>query len=721
MVGLSSKDVKKEIEGYMGYLFKKEKDERVLATYTEKFFEYVKRCSIYTDDRFLHQTFEEYFTACHLYSAARQKESVKVGLKILEKVTIDDAVIDEIITQYKGSEYWKAIVEMLILYIDSKIEEKDTAKIGTGTGEEVNIIGYLFDRLLGATEIEYDWNNRSQYDWFCGVAVKTANNRKAAFASLTKSLLIRAIEGKENPYKEMFFYVPVYRMYSGVVSAFESLKKSRTDEEIEMARILCGEIFEYYSDDMDEGDERFPYTRSEDQEIDVRGTEKKLADRKAELNIGEISFFGMGSLKHTYIFISKDFKKEEAYIFSGYCKKIIVDPKNKSVAIKDYHLYSSDFKTLIKFCGGLGIEVFTMPNMVKTIWHGAFCGCSSLQKIKLPNTVQTIKDDAFEGCSDLKEINLADTAVQTIGVSAFLNCRGLQKMELSNTVQTIGDSAFMGCSGLHTIELPNTVKTIGYDAFLGCSELKEIKSSLSLKKIAKSIYGCYSLERIYESKTGCIYYKEDGVFYNKDKTKLIRYLNKRQENFTVPNTVQSICEDAFYRCRDLKEIKLSDTLQTISDSAFCGCSGLKEIELPNMVQTIGNFAFSECKGLKEIKLPNTLQTIGNRAFSDCSGLQKIELPNKVRTIGNSSFSDCSSLQEIKLSDMLQTIEEGAFEWCSCLQKIELPNTVQIIGDYAFYQCDNLKTIYVHSEAVADLVRKSGYKGGIEILPLNERG
>ncbi|MDR3293367.1 MAG: TIR domain-containing protein, partial [Clostridiales bacterium] len=108
VVGLSSKDVKKEIEGYMGYLFKK--DEKISATFTEKFFEYVKRCSIYTDDRFLHQTFEEYFTACHLYSAARQKESVKVGLKILEKVTIDDTVIDEIITQYKGSEYWKAIV-----------------------------------------------------------------------------------------------------------------------------------------------------------------------------------------------------------------------------------------------------------------------------------------------------------------------------------------------------------------------------------------------------------------------------------------------------------------------------------------------------------------------------------------------------------------------------------------------------------------------------------
>jgi hypothetical protein len=278
---------------------------------------------------------------------------------------------------------------MLILYIDSKIEEKDTAKIGASTGEEVNLIGYLFDRLLGATEIKYDWNE-SQYDWFCGVAVKTANNRKAAFTSLTKSLLIRAIEGKANPYREMFFYVPVYRMYSGVILAFESLKGSRTAEEIEMAGILCGEIFEYYTDDMDEGEEKFFYTRSEGKGVYVKEIEKKLADWKAGLNEEGISFFGLDSYNATCIFISKDFQAESRIVSLEHCKKIIVDPKNKSVAIKDKHLYSSDFKTLIKFCGGLRIETFTAPETVTSIGNNAFSSCSVLTSITLPNVTRNV-------------------------------------------------------------------------------------------------------------------------------------------------------------------------------------------------------------------------------------------------------------------------------------------------------------------------------------------
>jgi hypothetical protein len=72
------------------------------------------------------------------------------------------------------------------------------------------------------------------------------------------------------------------------------------------------------------------------------------------------------------------------------------------------------------------------------------------------------------------------------------------------------------------------------------------------------------------------------------------------------------------------------------------------ITIPNSVTTIGDWAFWGCSSLQSIDIPNRVTTIGNDAFSGCSSLQSIDIPNSVTTIGDSVFNECSSLQSIHL-------------------------------------------------------------------------
>ncbi|MEE1215554.1 MAG: leucine-rich repeat domain-containing protein [Bacteroidaceae bacterium] len=45
---------------------------------------------------------------------------------------------------------------------------------------------------------------------------------------------------------------------------------------------------------------------------------------------------------------------------------------------------------------------------------------------------------------------------------------------------------------------------------------------------------------------------------------------------------------------------------------------LEEYTIPNSVTTIGNYAFWECSSLQSIDIPNSVTTIGNYAFYNCN-------------------------------------------------------------------------------------------------------
>ncbi|WP_415579135.1 leucine-rich repeat domain-containing protein, partial [Flavobacterium psychrophilum] len=73
---------------------------------------------------------------------------------------------------------------------------------------------------------------------------------------------------------------------------------------------------------------------------------------------------------------------------------------------------------------------------------------------------------------------------------------------------------------------------------------------------------------------------------------------------------------------------------------------LTSVTIPNSVTTIGNGAFFNCSGLTSVTIPNSVTNIEDEAFGECSGLTSVTIPNSVTNIGDEAFGGCSSLRTV---------------------------------------------------------------------------
>ncbi len=231
------------------------------------------------------------------------------------------------------------------------------------------------------------------------------------------------------------------------------------------------------------------------------------------------------------------------------------------------------------------------------------------------------------------------------------------KYSIRKGVKVIGDMAFFWYESLTTINIPNSVTTIGEFAFWGDKSLTSITIPSSVVTIIGNPFSNWHGDLYNESKA---FIYEDHVLFNKNKTTLIAYIAK-ETNYTIPNSVTTIGDSAFWGCDSLTSINIPNSVKTIGDLAFLGCKSLTTINIPNSVKTIGNLAFRNCKSLTTINIPNSVKTIGKNAFSGCESLTNINIPNSVTTIENGAFENCEDLPSYIKSDIIQRFGEKVFK------------------------------------------------------------
>lgn len=247
------------------------------------------------------------------------------------------------------------------------------------------------------------------------------------------------------------------------------------------------------------------------------------------------------------------------------------------------------------------------------------------------------------------------------------------------------------------------------------------------------------------------YMDRDGILFTKDRKVLITYPRKRKGFlYTIPDTVTSIGDSAFFNCR-LRKITIPRGVTSIGRSAF-SCSKLKEITISDTVMNIEKYAFSSCENLLDIKvdknnknyadkdgvlltkdekvlikypigrmesvytIPDTVTSIGEWAFSE-SKLMFVENLDKVTKIGKSAFSNCENLRYVKLSESLKVIENWVFYGCLNLIDITIPKSVATIKDNAFGNCFSFTSITIPNSVTNieyDTFRNCLNLGSIEI-------
>lgn len=128
-------------------------------------------------------------------------------------------------------------------------------------------------------------------------------------------------------------------------------------------------------------------------------------------------------------------------------------------------------------------------------------------------------------------------------------------------------------------------------------------------------------------------------FFKIENGILTKYTGK-DEMVIIPLGVRKIGYQAFQNNHFVRCVEFSFSVDSICDSAFYGCRNLNEIRLPKFLKKIGAFAFADCTQLYEVRLPDSLKIIEPRAFKNCKRLTKINIP-EITIVKGGAFHGCN--------------------------------------------------------------------------------
>ena len=309
------------------------------------------------------------------------------------------------------------------------------------------------------------------------------------------------------------------------------------------------------------------------------------------------------------------------------------------------------------FYSCLSLTSVTIPEGVTSIGGFAFTHCSGLTSVTIPEGVTSIGDSAFDGCRGLTSVTIPE-GVTSIKDYAFRGCSSLTSVTIPEGVTSIGSSAFSGCSSLTSVTIPESVTSINDYAFRGCSSLTSVTIPEGVTSIGNGAFGdCSSLHEIIVDDENFDFTSIKGALYSKDITELYCYpAGLMETSFTIPETVTSIGNRAFYGCSSLTSVTIPESVTSIEGCASQDCSSLASVTIPEGVTSIGEWTFWGCSSLTSITIPESVTSIGYCAFSDCSSLTSVTIPESVTSIGfgrislvGHAFSGCR-LQLFEIAD-----------------------------------------------------------------------
>ena len=147
---------------------------------------------------------------------------------------------------------------------------------------------------------------------------------------------------------------------------------------------------------------------------------------------------------------------------------------------------------------------------------------------------------------------------------------------------------------------------------------------------------------------------------------------------TLPRSVISVGESAFYRCSSLTSVSMP-AVTSIGAYSFSECEQLVELADAGALQDVGAYAFMFDTALSAAPMPSAV-SIGASAFYDCDALASVDLPSAV-TIGDFAFS-LSGVVSATIPAAAGTLGSSAFGGTP-LVSIDIPAGVSAIGDSAF--------------------------------------
>lgn len=350
-------------------------------------------------------------------------------------------------------------------------------------------------------------------------------------------------------------------------------------------------------------------------------------------------------------------------------------------------------------------------------------------------------------------------------------CSELTSITLPSSLEEIAEGGFADCSKLTQITLPESLKKIGGFAFQSCDSLKEITIPASVREIGQDAFTLSGIEKlvIKDLAAWCGVKKKGGFISSNTKV----YLNDQEiKDLVIPNGVTIIEPNTFNRFKSIETVYIPESVDSIGDNAFLGCTDitkvtthdvvswcgihfgntlitqnesyiylsnpvcvsrnlyigneqLTELNIPEGVKEIGYSAFYRCLGITEVSLPSTLKKVGADAFADCEDILTAKITSlqdycsiDFANPGSNPFQDyvmhnastwmiingiyLKNYEILNIPEGLTEIKPNTFAKVDNIGTVNIPASVSKIGSYAFFRSvKRLNKVYI-SGHIADM-------------------
>ena len=290
-------------------------------------------------------------------------------------------------------------------------------------------------------------------------------------------------------------------------------------------------------------------------------------------------------------------------------------------------------------------------------------------------------------------------------------------LALGNQIAKIGGLAFCQCTKLEFVDplLPASLTSLGDGAFYGCESLSGDVVFPENEIGLSTVWNNNNVGWFYNTKiTSC----------DMSKTKTIR---------TVSGvTCNMIVSSAFYSCKELKRVRLSNEIAQIGNFAFQNATALASVEpfLPESLVSIGQSVFSGCSALEGDLVIGGSQLVtftNNPNNGDWSAFNstKIKSARILSPVSNGSargtfpyflFNACKSLESVEIGKDTTAIPQKVFQSCTALRDITFMGSLpQFTTDDAFESVTDKKIRFHVSKGDATWKQFSADN----VTPMNE--
>ncbi len=320
------------------------------------------------------------------------------------------------------------------------------------------------------------------------------------------------------------------------------------------------------------------------------------------------------------------------------------------------------------------VEVY-IPNSVRSVSHFAFQNSQNLENVEFygdpigtSQDVVTPEDfnDIMETYSDVCSIVSEEEGITTYSEDCpVVNSEESERIMineveyysimlevknnafLENYNQVLHTGAFYDCVSLERIVMPIGGMTMFTDTFSNNPQLTDI--------IFREDH-----ER---------YHVMDHIVYTYNDSQLFYYPGGLDsETYTIPETVTSIAQNAFYSNQYLKHIIIHDEVTEIRGSSFYNLPNLEAIDVLE-----GNETYSDIDGVLIYENEGLVKYPQNKSGSS------YVIPDNILYIGDFAFAFNQNLEEINLGLNLTYIGHTAFMESEKITILDIPKTVESIG------------------------------------------